>query len=137
MTDSDDKLPDKLVQIDALRVNRHAKLHCSCTSPLFEVDTKNQTVQCTKCGAFISPFSALIWIADKASELNGQLERLYEQRKELRSYKPHLVAIRHLEQQYRGRKKLPCCPRCREPFYLEDIRFWQDVRFATGRDTDD
>ncbi len=134
MTDSDDKLPDKLVQIDALRVNRNTKLHCSCADPSFEVDPRNQTVQCTKCGAFISPFSALIWIADKASKLNGQLERLYEQRKELRAYRPHLVAIKKLEQGYRGRKMLPCCPRCNQAFYLEDITGWVNAKFAKGRD---
>ncbi len=128
-----DKLPDNLVQITALRVNRNAELHCSCANPSFEVDTKNQTVQCTKCGAFISPFSALVWIADKASELNRQLERLYEQRKELRAYKPHLIVIRELERQYRGRKMLPCCPRCKKPFYLEKIDSWMNTELAEKR----
>ncbi len=134
MIDFYDKLPDKLVQIDALRVNRNAKLHCSCADPSFEVDPRNQTVQCTKCGAFISPFSALIWIADKASKLNRQLERLYEQRKQLAAYKPHLVVIKRLEQEYRGRKMLPCCPHCKQAFYLEDIRSWVDAKFAFSKE---
>ena len=128
-----DKLPDNLVQITALRVNRHAAMHCSCKTPLFEVDTKNQTVQCSKCGAFISPFSALIHIADKASELRRQLERLYEQRKEIAAYKPYLIVIRDLERQYRGRKMLPCCPRCKKPFYLEKIDSWVNTELAEKR----
>lgn len=128
-----DQLPDNLVQINSLRINRNAKLKCTCEDPHYEVDVKNQIVRCTKCEVLISPFAALIRIADSVSELHREVERLYEQRKEIAAYKPYLVVIKKLEQYYRGRKDLPCCPRCNKPFYLENIDTWMNATIAEKR----
>ena len=125
-----DELPDNIVLLDVLRVNRNAEKHCKCERPHYTIDTENHIIECDDCGAHVDPFAVLVRLAKRNSRYNQELERLYEQRKQLMVYKPHLIVIRELERQYRGRKLLPCCPHCKQAFYLEDIRSWVNAKFA-------
>ncbi len=137
MTDDDiprDTLSEIDVLLDVLRVNYSAKKNCQCPSPKYVVDTQNHVIECEKCGAYVDPFAAMLALAKRHEELNAQLERMNRKRKEIATYKPHVIVIRELERQYRGRKMLPCCPHCKQAFYLEDIRSWVDAKFAKGRD---
>ena len=130
---TDHQLPDNLVQIDVLRINHFAQKHCRCTNPTFIIDTQNHVVECGTCGAHLDPFAALETLASRHDQYNRQLQAVYQQRKELAAYKPHLVVIRDLERQYRGRKMLPCCPNCRQAFYLEEIHSWIGADFANAK----
>ncbi|WP_235190151.1 hypothetical protein [Bacillus gaemokensis] len=56
-----------------------------------------------------------------------------EQKKQLAAYKTHLRIIKSLESSYRGRKMLPSCPRCGEPFYLEELTAWIGKEYAERR----
>ncbi|MDY0396799.1 hypothetical protein RWE15_23995 [Virgibacillus halophilus] len=54
-------------------------------------------------------------------------------KKQIANYKPWLVVIKKLEKQYRGRKMIPNCPRCSEPFYLEELVQWTGKPYADAR----
>ena len=110
-----------------------AKKSCQCPSPKYVVDTKNHVIECGKCGAYVDPFAAMLDLAKRHEELNAQMQRMNRKRKEIAAYKPHLIVIKRLEQGYRGKKMLPCCPRCKKPFYLEEIDSWVNTELAEKR----
>lgn len=127
------KLPTKIVDIDQLRINRNIDKICKCDKRKFVVDTTNKRINCGGCGAEIEPYDALLEIATKNSQMRKQVEQLLEQRKQIVDYKPWLLTIRELEKKYRGKKMLPCCPRCSKPFYLEELKSWMGREFADKR----
>lgn len=128
-----DKLPDKIVEIDQLRINRGIDKLCTCRNRRFMLDTTNKRVICNECGAEVDPYQAMQELATSAEGIQKQVEGLLEQRKQILNYKPWLVTIRNLERKYRGKKMLPNCPRCDEPFYLEELESWTGKPFADAR----
>lgn len=127
------RLPDKIVDIDQIRINRNIDKKCKCLNRSFVLDTTNETVHCGDCGVEVNAYDAMLEMANGANRLKDQVERLLEQRKQILDYKPWLLTIRSLEKQYRGKKMLPCCPRCEEPFYFEEIKTWVGRSFADAR----
>ena len=119
-----DRLPDKIIDIDQVRINRNIDKLCKCKPRTFMIDTTNRRIICGGCGAEVDPYDALYELAFNGNALQKQVERLLEQRKQILDYKPWLLVIRNLEKKYRGKKMLPCCPVCEEPFYLEEIKVW-------------
>ena len=127
------KLPEKIIEIDQLRINRNIDKLCTCRNRRFMLDTTNKRVICNECGAEVDPYDAMYEMATSAEGLKKQVDRLLEQRKQILDYKPWLVTIRKLESKYRGKKMLPNCPRCDEPFYLEELTRWTGRQFADAR----
>ncbi|MEN2468117.1 hypothetical protein [Ornithinibacillus sp. JPR2-1] len=127
------KLPDKVIGIDQLRINRGIEKICKCDNRRFMVDTQNRRITCQECGAVIDPYDAMYELARNGERLQEQVNNLLEQRKQIANYKPWLVTIKKLEKEYRGRKMLPCCPRCSEPFYLEELSHWSGKPYADAR----
>jgi PHP family Zn ribbon phosphoesterase len=121
MSSALDGLPENIVTIDALRINRNIEKRCKCENRTFVVDANNRSVHCGECGARVEPYDALYELATFYERLEEQVRRLLEQRRQILNYKPHLVVIRELEQRYRGKNYLPTCPHCDQAFYLEDL----------------
>ena len=128
-----ENLPDKIVEIDQVRINRGIEKICKCRKRKFVIDSRNRRVNCSGCGAAIDPYDAMYELATKGESMQEQVERLLKQRKQILNYKPWLVTIRNLEKKYRGKKMLPNCPRCDEPFYLEELTTWTGKPFADAR----
>lgn len=126
-------LPDKIIGLDQMRISRGLGKVCKCKNRKFVIDTDNRRITCNGCGAVIDPYDALYDLAHQDEQRNNQVENLLEQRKQIVNYKPHLVVIKSLEKQYRGRKMIPSCPRCIEPFYLEEIVRWMGKPYADAR----
>lgn len=126
----DGELPNRIIGLDQVRIKRGLGKICKCEDRKFVIDTDNRRVTCASCGA---AYDALYDLAHQAEEYTRQVERLLEQRKEIASYKPYLVVIKRLEENYRGRKMIPNCPRCRDPFYLEELIEWTGKPYADAR----
>jgi len=129
----DKDLPDKIIGLDQVRINRGIGKICKCENRKFVIDTTNRRITCSSCGSVVDPYDAMLDLAIQREEHARQVERLLEQKKELLAYKPHLRVIKSLESQYRGRKMLPNCPRCAEPFYLEELTRWMGRPYAEKR----
>lgn len=127
------ELPDKIISIDQLIINRRLEKDCKCQERKFVVDTQNRRIQCGICGAVVDAYEAMYELSKNGEALQRQTERLLEQRRQIMDYKPWLLTIRNLEKQYRGQKMLPNCPRCKEPFYLEELVSWMGKPFADAR----
>jgi len=128
-----DQLPNKIIHMDQIRINRGMEKICKCQKRKYMLDTRNRRVMCSSCGAIIDSYDAMYDMASRWEQMNEQLEYMLEQRKRIINYKPWLKTIRHLEQKYRGKKMLPSCPRCEEPFYLEELTSWTGRHFGDAR----
>lgn len=126
-------LPEKIIGLDQLRISRGLEKICKCENRKFVLDTSNRRVTCSSCGAFVDPYDALYELARADEERNRQVKMLLDQRKEIASYKPHLVVIKNLEKNYRGKKMMPVCPACNEPFMLEELYRWVNWKFNEKR----
>jgi len=116
-----DKLPDKIIPISTLIINRAKRKTCQCRNRKFEIDTTNREVICQECGAIVDPYDALLSIATHYDQLSEEVKYLLEQRKKIIDWEPHLVAIRKLELIYRGGKMIPCCPHCKNGLYANEL----------------
>jgi hypothetical protein len=114
-------LPENIVSIEALRINRNIEKRCKCQDRTFVVDPNNRSVHCGTCGARVEPYDALYEIATNCERLEAEVRALLEQRRRIANYKPHMVVFRELERMYRGKEMLPTCPHCDQAFYLEDL----------------
>lgn len=119
-----DELPNKVVRIETLRINRDMKKHCTCINKTFTVDANNRAVYCDECGAWIQPYEAIEYLAKHYEKLQNETQSLLEQRKQIANYKPHLIVFRNLERYYREKTMVPTCPRCGEGFFFEEINHW-------------
>jgi len=128
-----EELPARVIGLDQIRIARGMGKICKCENRTFVIDTDNRRVTCGGCSAVVDPYDALYELAYNDERRTRDVERLMEQRKEIASYKPWLVVIKSLESHYRGHKMLPYCPRCSEPFYLEEIVGWVARDYADAR----
>lgn len=119
-----------ITRLDKIRIERGLGKVCKCKNRTFIIDTDNRRVTCGQCGAVIDPYDALYDIAFEDERRNESLERMRAQAEEIANYKPYLKVIKRLEKDYRGRKMLPNCPRCHQPFYLEELTSWTGRKFA-------
>lgn len=115
-----DKLPDKVIPISTLRINRDKSKKCTCRNRKFEIDTQNKEILCQECGAIINPYDALFDIAYHYEQLSSEVDRLLEQHKQIVNWKPHLLVMRELEKIYRG-DMLPCCPHCGRGVHAKEL----------------
>ncbi|MGL5149730.1 MAG: hypothetical protein ACRC7N_04040 [Clostridium sp.] len=127
------ELPDKIIGLDQMRISRGLGKICTCKNRKFILDTDNRRVICASCGSGIDPYDALYDLSYQDEERNRQLERFLEQKQEIAKYKPGLSVIKTIEKQYRGNKLVPNCPRCSEPFYLEELISWTGKQYADAR----
>lgn len=127
------ELPEKVVGIDQIRIARGIGKICKCEKRKFVIDTDNRRVTCGGCGSIVDPYEAIYDIAYHYEEITRQVEHLLEQKREIAKYKPWLRVIKDLERRYRGHKMIPNCPRCDEPFYLEELNHWTGKQFADAR----
>ena len=128
-----EKLPDSIVRLDLVRLNRDRKKFCTCAKATYEVDEVNRVVTCRQCGAWVEPFAALADIARRHEEQEREQQRLLDQRREILNYKPHLLVMRELERSYRGKTMLPTCPHCHRGFYFEELSHWVNREIEDAR----
>lgn len=128
-----EKLPERIIGLDQVRISRGLGKICKCRDRKFVIDSDNRRVTCSSCGSVVDPYDALYDLAYQDERRVDQVDRLLEQRREIMNYKPHLVVIKSLEKQYRGKKMMPLCPACNEPFMLEEIYRWVNWQFNEKR----
>ena len=112
-----DQLPENIVQIDALRITRAIGKRCKCTRHYkrYTVDPDNREVTCSDCGAVVDAFDAMLNMAEGRTALHEQTRALWAQRHALETWKPHLTAMKRLNDHFARqatRNMVPCCPHC-------------------------
>lgn len=127
-----EKLPDNILNLSILKLNRDAVKICRCENRVIEIDTVNRLVRCGTCGMLIDPFDALVELCNRHDEIYQDTKRLLEYQRQITNYKPYLRVIKNIESHYHSgkNKMLPICPSCGEPFYLEELASWTNEKFA-------
>lgn len=123
MSDSEPRLPDKVVSIDFLRIAHGAGKTCKCGDFRFDLDPASRKAFCRGCGAEVEPFEALHRLCRHYERINEDQQRLLEQRNEIQNYKPWLIELRELERMSQRGKMLPTCPHCHKPMTFRDIHY--------------
>ena len=134
MSDMSDKLPENVVNITAIRIERGMQKICDCDKRKFIVDSRNRLVNCASCGAYVDPYDAVLEIATYPERLKADVESLLEQRKMISQYKPYLVVIKNLEQHARDKNMMPVCPKCSTPFDLHELNNWINRKYVIKKD---
>lgn len=124
-----DKLPENVVRMEILQLNRNIEKHCKCATKKLIVDPTNRMVYCDKCKAYIDPFEAILYIATVRDDMQRETDRMLEYKKEIASYNPSGKLFKDLQQRYgRGKHRmLPTCPVCSNHFRFEDIKGWTNA----------
>ena len=130
-----EKLPETLIQLDRVRIERGMGKICKCSNRKYLLDTDNRQVTCRSCGALIDSYDALLEMSRNWERINEELERIFEQKKMLDNYKPHLRIIKDLEKRTRSGPNQchPVCPVCDEPFMLSELTRFYGAKFVTGQ----
>jgi hypothetical protein len=113
--EDDDTLPEKVSDIDILRILKGRGKQCYCSSPRFVLRRDTRTVYCRRCGAEMDAFEALTRLAMNWDAVNQEVNRLLEERKALLAWQPHRIAARRLVEVMtrKGSANLiPVCPHC-------------------------
>lgn len=119
-----DKLPEKIIRFDMVKVEYGLQKMCQCSTPHYEVDYQNRLVYCADCRAIIDPFNALVNIARNRERMDDHTEQMLEQRRQIGNYHPRRVVIKKLEKKYISSGKYglePSCPHCGKVFSLEKL----------------
>ena len=127
-----EQLPDKVIDIEILRINRNMQKHCKCECKTFTVDTKNRSVYCGKCGAWVDPYDAMVYLAENPEEYQYEVNCLLNQAKEIQRYHPHLKIFKSMESSYRT-GMAPECPKCKRLFDFKDITGWGNKSYLEDK----
>lgn len=126
------ELPDKIVRFDFLQIKRDMNKLCKCHDAAYIIDAQNHLVYCQHCRGIVDPFEAMSKIARNYEQFEKQSEIMLEERRKLERYKPHLIALQRLERNIgRDGEMVPCCPNCKQPFYLSELTHFANKRFLS------
>ena len=126
MTNEND---NKIISIETIRINYARNKICKCDKPLYEIDYKNRLVYCRTCNAIIDPFEALYKVALYMQDINCEIKRAIEYKKELENYKPYLKQAKRYEKMMREKDMLPICPKCNQLFKWDEVSSMGNKRF--------
>lgn len=117
-----------IIQLDAIRIERHQARKCTCEVRKFTIDTVNREIICG-CGLVVDPFEAMIYLGQHFEEINRRQELMDEQRKQWLKEKPYSVIFKRLEQSYSRGKMMPHCPKCNAIFDFKEIVSFSNAMF--------
>jgi hypothetical protein len=103
----------------------------SCQHHKMIIDPKQGTLECDDCGRSLSAFVTLLklvegwekidkWKDDCRADAKRWQERAALTYKTMRSWRPHLRAVKEFEKLWR-RNSGPCCPHCGHALLPEDF----------------
>jgi hypothetical protein len=124
----------KVVDIGDARVfrGRSRRAASSCKHRKMHYDQTERRIWCPDCETDIPAFDAFIVLVDQFAT---EQERLTKMRHELESamkFQARSLAVKALDEVWRGRNMAPCCPHCKAGLLPED--FAKGVGQQVGRD---
>lgn len=123
---------DNIIQIDAIRIERHKPRKCVCKDRKYTIDSVNREITC-ECGIVHDPFEAMLDIAKYYERINEQHQRLAQQAQQWIKEKPHSVLFKSLERSYQRGTMLPFCPKCEQLFDFKEVTSFGNARFYKSR----
>lgn len=129
-----DDLPEKVSDIDIIRIMRATGKRCLCPQPKYVLLSDTRTVYCRQCGAQMDAFEALRKLAQNWDIVRSQVNRLLEERKALLEWQPHRVAMKEINDSFTHKatqNMIPVCPHCHHGVELTElVKRWVDRGYA-------
>lgn len=123
---------DNIIQLDAVRIERHKPRKCTCKIRKFTLDTENREVVCS-CGLTVDPFEAILYLAEHYERVNEDHRRMSEQRQEWAKEKPWSKLFKGLERMYQRGDMAPICPKCEQAFDIKNLTRWVNAKLFLRR----
>lgn len=122
-----------VVDIGDLRVARGLTRRpaSTCRHRNMHYDSRERRVWCPDCKGDVDPFDAFMLVVENYDEAYRRLLRVQADAKEAMAAGLRSIAARNVDQIWRGRTMLPCCPACHAPLFPEDF---VKVVAAVGRE---
>lgn len=112
-----------VIDIGDLRVarglTRRPRSSCAHRHQVF--DSQERRIYCTDCESTVDPFDAFVGLV---SQLDSALKDLNRRRDKIKAAEAHTLvsrAAKAMDQQWRRRDSVPCCPYCDTPLFPEDV----------------
>ena len=96
-----------------LKVEYDRRKVCECNPRTFVLDYKNKLVYCSKCGAIIDPFEALVDMARNAERIQRSMSTYAEAAEKERKSYMRFRGVNDISKKFRD-GLCPCCPHCNE-----------------------
>ncbi len=119
-----ENMPEKVTDIDILRIVHARGKKCYCRSPRFVMEEDTRTVYCRECGAQMDAYEALRRLANHWESVQSQVQQLRDQYTALQAYQPRRRVVKDLERRLTHKQyqhQIPTCPRCHEGFEVSEL----------------
>jgi len=129
----------KVVQIEDLRVSRGLtrRPSSSCRHKALVYDDKERRIWCSDCESEIEPFDAFIGLCGVFSAGMKDLKSRRRKMDEAEAFQLRSRAAKAIDEAWRRRNTVPCCPSCNAGLLPEDfasgIRSTRSAEFERAR----
>jgi hypothetical protein len=123
-----------VVDIGDLRVARgkSRRPHSSCKHLKMTYDTSERRIWCQDCETNVDAFDAFVSLVSWHSTAIDKLKARESKIKEAAAFSARSLAVKALDEVWRGRNMAPCCPHCKAGLLPED--FAKGIGSQVGRD---
>lgn len=129
-------MENEIISFDILKINRGKEKICKCSTPQYEIDTKNRLVMCFGCGAVVDPFEALISLAYRFEQLEESQRRMLHQTDTYKKLADEEFSRMIKNKVFRDMNKnyqqglFPVCPECQNAFNPIRIGQWVNQKYV-------
>lgn len=133
-------MTDNVLSFQLLKIEKGRDKICSCSPPSYELDTTNHIVSCSKCGATVEPFDALLRLSEHMESFEQYQESAINKinaysemaNKEFKRYQKNKV-FKDMDKKYQN-GMFPICPKCRQAINPVEIREWVNEKYLDERE---
>lgn len=113
----------KVVDIGELRVARglSRRPHSACQHNKLVYDIHERRIWCSECETNIDGFDAFQQIVAQFASAHSALAERQQAVERAEKHSARSIAVKKLDEVWRSRNKVPCCPHCGEGLLPEDI----------------
>lgn len=114
----------KVIDIGDIRVARglSRRAHSSCPHARMVYDQNERRIWCKDCERDVEPFDAFKGIVEQYSRAYDGLMRRIEQVSMAEKFAARSIAVKKLDEVWRSRNLVPCCPHCSGGLFPEDFK---------------
>lgn len=129
----------KVVDIGDIRVARgkSRRPYSACKHRAMAYDQQERRIWCKDCETDIEPFDAFLVICEHFNSAASRLERERQVIEEAKAHNIIRIAAKRIDELFRRKNMVPCCPHCSAGIFPEDVakmasvnRKWEEVRRA-------
>jgi len=123
-----------IIDIGDARVlrGRSRRAASACKHKLMHYDKTERRIWCPDCETDVPAFDAFITIVENLGEKESQLNISRHQLEVAKQFQARSLAVKALDEVWRGRTMAPCCPHCNAGLLPED--FAKGIQSKVGRE---